>query len=54
MQRNNQPDNCIHIKPFEGEARDRELYALYPFLQKISGVKTVLENLTIIIMVFKG
>jgi RNA polymerase II subunit A small phosphatase-like protein len=36
-----QPENCIHMKPFEGEVSDRELYALYPFLQKLSTVEDV-------------
>jgi len=35
-QKQNQPDNCIHIKSFEGEAFDRELYTLYPFLRELS------------------
>lgn len=34
-----QPDNGINIKPFEGEECDRELYKLYPFLQKLNEVK---------------
>jgi len=36
-----QPENCILVKPFAGEASDRELYALYPFLQKLSTVEDV-------------
>lgn len=33
-----QPENGINIKPFEGEECDRELYKLYPFLQKLNDV----------------
>mmetsp|Transcript_71874 Transcript_71874/g.83536 ORF Transcript_71874/g.83536 Transcript_71874/m.83536 type:complete len:318 (+) Transcript_71874:105-1058(+) len=36
-----QPENGINIKPFEGEECDRELYKLYPFLQKMNGIMDV-------------
>mmetsp|Transcript_30366 Transcript_30366/g.35057 ORF Transcript_30366/g.35057 Transcript_30366/m.35057 type:complete len:301 (-) Transcript_30366:173-1075(-) len=43
-----QPENCIQIKPFEGDVNDRELYQLYPFLQRINqadDVRPVQKNL---------
>jgi len=36
MQAECQPENCILIKPFNGEDCDRELYNLYPILSKLS------------------
>jgi RNA polymerase II subunit A small phosphatase-like protein len=36
MQAEHQPENCILIKPFNGEDCDRELYNLYPILSKLS------------------
>jgi Dullard-like phosphatase family protein len=40
-QAKHQPENCILVKPFAGEVSDKELYALYPFLQKLITVEDV-------------
>eukprot|EP00331_Platyophrya_macrostoma_P020191 CAMPEP_0176466760 /NCGR_PEP_ID=MMETSP0127-20121128/38085_1 /TAXON_ID=938130 /ORGANISM="Platyophrya macrostoma, Strain WH" /LENGTH=320 /DNA_ID=CAMNT_0017859991 /DNA_START=27 /DNA_END=989 /DNA_ORIENTATION=+ len=37
----NQPNNGINIKAFEGQECDRELYKLYPFLKKLQGIEDV-------------
>jgi len=41
MQMECQPENGINIKAFEGEECDRELYKLYPFLQKLNEIEDI-------------